>query len=78
MIANRLQNIGRKTLGLFQRIGHASLFLLHVLSGIKDLLLRPRLLVQQVHSVGVLSLLIIVFSGLSFRSCRSSQPGTDS
>ena len=64
MIANSLQNIGIKTLGFFHRIGRASLFLLHVLSGIKDLFLRPSLLVQQIHSVGVLSLLIIIFSGL--------------
>ncbi|RTZ65896.1 MAG: lipid asymmetry maintenance ABC transporter permease subunit MlaE [Aquificaceae bacterium] len=64
MIANSLQSIGNHTLVFLHRIGRASLFLWHVLGGIKDLLLRPSLLIQQVHSVGVLSLLIIIFSGL--------------
>ena len=64
MIANNLQYLGSKTLDFFQRIGRASLFLWHVLAGVKDTLMRPSLLVQQTHSVGVLSLLIIIFSGL--------------
>ncbi|HIO92614.1 MAG TPA: lipid asymmetry maintenance ABC transporter permease subunit MlaE [Leucothrix mucor] len=64
MILNSLRNIGHKTLQLFQRIGRATLFLIQLLGGVKNLVLRPSLLIQQIYSVGVLSLLIIVFSGL--------------
>ncbi len=64
MILDILQKTGHTTFDFLRRIGRASLFLLHILSGLKDLFLRPSLLVQQVYSVGVLSLLIIIFSGL--------------
>jgi len=59
-----LQKIGQISLNFFQRIGRAVMFLIHVLSGLKELILRPNLLIQQIYSVGVLSLLIIAFSGL--------------
>ena len=64
MILESVHNVGHKTLSIFQRVGQASIFLLHILGGIKSLLLRPSLTIQQVYSVGVLSLLIILFSGL--------------
>ena len=44
-------------------LGRATLFLLTILAGIPAALLRPRLVFQQVYSVGVLSLIIIVVSG---------------
>jgi phospholipid/cholesterol/gamma-HCH transport system permease protein len=47
----------------FERIGRASLFLMRVLAGLPDLVMHFRLLVQQLYSVGVLSLAIIVVSG---------------
>ena len=59
-----LQAIGQKTLNFFQRMGRAVIFLIHVLSGLKMLVQRPNLLVREMYSVGVLSLLIIIFSGL--------------
>lgn len=59
-----LQTIGQKTLRFFQRTGRAVIFLVHVLSGLKMLVQRPRLLIRELYSVGVLSLLIIIFSGL--------------
>jgi phospholipid/cholesterol/gamma-HCH transport system permease protein len=40
------------------------LFLLHILAGVPGLFLRFSLVIQQVYSVGVLSLLIILVSGL--------------
>ncbi len=61
---NILQKTGQITLNFFQKIGRAVLFLIHVLSGLKQLILRPQLLLGEIYSVGVLSLLIIVFSGL--------------
>jgi phospholipid/cholesterol/gamma-HCH transport system permease protein len=59
-----IRQLGRWGLGFFQRLGRGHLFLLEMLAGLHSLLPRPRLLVQQLYSVGVLSLLIIVVSGL--------------
>ncbi len=58
-----LQRLGRWALGTFERLGRASTLLLSILAGLPGLLLRPRLLIQQTFSIGVLSLLIIVVSG---------------
>jgi phospholipid/cholesterol/gamma-HCH transport system permease protein len=59
-----IRQLGRWGLGFFQRLGRGHLFLLEVFSGLHSLLPRPRLVVQQLYSVGVLSLLIILVSGL--------------
>lgn len=59
-----LQRLGATTLEVAERVGRGSLFLLHVLAGFPGLLLRFGLVVKQVYSVGVLSLLIISVSGL--------------
>ena len=64
MMVNLLQNIGQKTLGFLQRLGRASLFLFHILRGFPIVLSRPKLLIESLYSVGVLSLLIIIFSAL--------------
>lgn len=58
------QHLGRETLRFFARLGRASIFLYHILAGLPALLVRPRLLINQLYSVGVLSLAIIVVSGL--------------
>ncbi len=44
-------------------LGRAQFFLLGILAAIPGALLRPRTIVQQLYSVGVLSLIIIVISG---------------
>jgi phospholipid/cholesterol/gamma-HCH transport system permease protein len=44
-------------------LGRATLFLFTILAGIPEALMRPRLIIQQLYSVGVLSLIIIVISG---------------
>ncbi len=59
-----LQHLGRATLVVLRKLGRANLFLLHILSGLPDVLRRPMLLVAQVYSVGVLSILIVGISGL--------------
>ena len=59
-----LARLGRVGLGVLERLGRAHLLLLGVLGGLGDLLVRPRLLLQQTWSVGVLSMLIITVSGL--------------
>ena len=56
--------LGKITLDSFAKLGRASFFLLHTLSGISDVLARPNLLFKQLYSVGVLSFLIILISGL--------------
>ena len=60
----RIQKIGAETLALLSRLGEATLFLMQVLVGIKSILLRPALLIRELYSVGVLSLLIIIFSAI--------------
>ena len=61
---NWFQYIGAFTLDTLSSTGRASIFLLQVLLGIKDTLLRPNLLIRELYSVGVLSLLIIIFSAI--------------
>ncbi|MGD8311894.1 MAG: lipid asymmetry maintenance ABC transporter permease subunit MlaE [Gammaproteobacteria bacterium] len=56
--------LGRQTLRFFQRLGRGNLFLLEMLSHVPGILLRPNLVVAQMFSVGVLTLLIILVSGL--------------
>lgn len=60
-----LQTLGRSGLTFFERLGRATLFLFGVLASLPGLLMRPRLLVAQIYSVGVLSLQIIAISGLN-------------
>lgn len=58
------QKLGRTTSSSFEKLGRGSFFLLHTLAGILSVLPRPRLLIKQLYSVGVLSFLIITISGL--------------
>lgn len=50
--------------GWIAEIGRSTLFLLRILASLPSLLRKPRLLVEQLYSVGVLSLVIIVVSGI--------------
>ncbi len=59
-----LQRLGRRGIGFFERLGRGHLFLLRVLAALPAALARPRLLVAQLHAVGVRTLLIIGVSGL--------------
>ncbi|MDD5228109.1 MAG: lipid asymmetry maintenance ABC transporter permease subunit MlaE [Methylococcales bacterium] len=56
--------LGAGTRASFTKLGRASFFLISILAGISSVLVRPRLLLKQLHSVGVLSFLIITISGL--------------
>ena len=58
-----LADLGRRSLEFFERLGRGHLFLLRVLGSLGGLLARPGLVVRQVWSTGVLSLVIIVISG---------------
>ena len=57
-------NLGNWGLGLFYRLGAAFLFLLQALRGACQCLPRGSLIIQQIYSIGVLTMLIILVSGL--------------
>ena len=59
-----LQLLGRKGLNFFQRLGRGHMLLLQILVGLPSLLARFGLVIKQTYAVGVLSLVIIVVSGL--------------
>lgn len=56
--------LGAGTREIFTKIGRASFFLISALTGMASVFIRPRLLLKQMHSVGVLSFWIIAISGL--------------
>ncbi|MCQ8130258.1 lipid asymmetry maintenance ABC transporter permease subunit MlaE [Methylomonas rivi] len=59
-----LEQLGKAARGSFAKLGRGTFFLMHALSGIREILPRPSLLIKQMYSVGVLSFLIIAISGL--------------
>jgi len=59
-----LQHLGRVTLRVFGRLGRGHQFLLQVLASLPGVMLRPRLVLAQLYSVGVLTLVITLVSGL--------------
>ncbi|MEA3638792.1 MAG: lipid asymmetry maintenance ABC transporter permease subunit MlaE [Lamprobacter sp.] len=59
-----LANLGRAGLAILASLGRAHLLLLGILGGLPSMLTRPRLLLAQIYHIGVLSLLIIIVSGL--------------
>jgi phospholipid/cholesterol/gamma-HCH transport system permease protein len=58
-----LQRVGQTSLAILARFGRANLLLWQCLQGFTALLQRPQLLIKELYSVGVLSLLIITVSG---------------
>ncbi len=61
---NSVRLLGRWVINSVLRLGRAAVFLLVTLIGSVKILLRFRLVIQQIFSVGVLTVLIIVVSGL--------------
>lgn len=61
---NAVRNLGRLVLDGIERLGRAALFLFDVLRNVGALRKRLFLLTQQIYHVGVLTLLIILVSGL--------------
>ncbi|HSP00902.1 MAG TPA: lipid asymmetry maintenance ABC transporter permease subunit MlaE [Thioalkalivibrio sp.] len=59
-----LQRLGHWGLGVLERLGRGHLFLFRVLMSLGTAVTRPRLVIKELYSVGVLSLLIIAVSGL--------------
>jgi len=62
-VLEQLARLGRIGIGGLEQLGRAHLLLLHMLAGISALATRPRLLLSQLFSVGVLSVLIVAISG---------------
>jgi phospholipid/cholesterol/gamma-HCH transport system permease protein len=60
-----LQYLVRSGLNFCEQLGRAHLFVLRVFAGIPALAAQPGLVIAQLYSVGVLSLVIIVVSGLN-------------
>ena len=63
-LLNLLQHTGVFVIDGMASLGRSVSFLINVLLGFKDVILRPRLLIREIYSVGVLSLLIIFFSAI--------------
>ncbi len=61
---NAIQQLGAGVLNSVERLGRATLFLYDVAAGSGPLFRRFFLVVQQIYAVGVLTLLIIMVSGL--------------
>lgn len=59
-----LQRFGRTWIDMIGRLGRATVFLLHVIGALASLSRRPSLLVRQLHATGVMTLSIILVSGL--------------
>ncbi|MDT8283384.1 MAG: lipid asymmetry maintenance ABC transporter permease subunit MlaE [Gammaproteobacteria bacterium] len=63
-LIDKIQALGANTLKIFRRLGRATFFLLEVFIDSASLFLRPLLLIRQIYSVGVQTLIIIVVAGL--------------
>ncbi|MBK1647533.1 lipid asymmetry maintenance ABC transporter permease subunit MlaE [Rhabdochromatium marinum] len=61
---NALASLGHWALNTLATSGRSLLLLLGMLAGLTSLLRRPRLVLLQIYSIGVLSILIVVVSGL--------------
>ena len=61
---NYIRSLGRWGLGSFERLGRAHLLLVAMLAGIPGLFLRLSLVIQHLFSIGVLSVMLILVSGL--------------
>lgn len=59
-----IRKLGRWGIGAVLGLGAAGVFLFHVLEQSWVVVRRPRLLVQQLYSVGVLTVIIIIIAGL--------------
>lgn len=60
----QLARLGRIGLGALEHLGRAHLLLAAILRGLSSLVVRPVLLLHQIYSVGVLSVVIITVSGV--------------
>lgn len=62
--ANPFLALGRRSLQFFERVGRSTLFLFSVFRALPSLLPRPWLVVQQLFSIGVLTIVIVLVAGV--------------
>ena len=63
MIINQIQAIGQYALSTLMRLGQATVFLYQIILTVPGVFLRPSLIIKQLHSTGVQTLVIIVVAG---------------
>lgn len=63
-MVDTIASLGRWGLNVFERLGRGHIFLLRVLASLSSVVMRPGLVIRELYSVGVLSFLIILVSGL--------------
>jgi phospholipid/cholesterol/gamma-HCH transport system permease protein len=63
-IANWLTSLGEMTRGGITRLGFAARFLFGIVRASGSTFMRPRLLIRELYQAGVLSLIIVLMSGL--------------
>ncbi len=63
MIINRIQMLGQSVLSTVSRLGQASVFLYQIILTMPGVFLRPALIIKQLHSTGVQTLIIILVAG---------------
>ena len=59
-----VSSLGRRALQFFERVGRSMLFLFVVFRALPSLLWRPWLVVQQLFSIGVLTIVIVLVAGV--------------
>jgi phospholipid/cholesterol/gamma-HCH transport system permease protein len=64
MLLDGLARLGRAGIDALGAVGRGHLLLAHMVAGSSEVVRRPWLLVAQIYNVGVLSVLIVVVSGL--------------
>jgi len=64
MVFDWFAHLGRKVIHLFANLGKEVILFFQTLAGFVPVMLRPGLLIRQLYSVGVRSMLIIMVSGL--------------
>ena len=61
---DQFQQLGHAVLKILANLGRGHIFFLRIVANIPGILLRPFLIIAQIYSVGVLSLSLIIVSGL--------------
>jgi phospholipid/cholesterol/gamma-HCH transport system permease protein len=61
---DQFQQLGHAVLRILANLGRGHLFFMRIIANIPSILLRPSLIIAQIYSVGVLSLSLIIVSGL--------------
>lgn len=63
MLLDSLQQLGHSVISAVQRLGRGHMFLAQVLSHVGSMFFKPRLVIKQLYSVGVQTLIIILVAG---------------